>query len=67
MKAAIKKILGPGFLAEFRKWFPSAVQKAAEVREVERKAAFYGLFVKKVLFASMWVQIWETGSHLYYV
>jgi len=34
-------------LAEFRKWFPSAVQKVAEVREVERKAAFYGLFVKK--------------------
>jgi FkbM family methyltransferase len=47
MKAIIKKILGPQIIAKLRAWFPSAVQKKAEIKEIERKAAFYASFIPK--------------------
>lgn len=47
MRTVIKKILGPKLILELRKWFPSAVQKQAEFREVQRKTAFYSSFIKQ--------------------
>ncbi|MDB5143939.1 MAG: methyltransferase, FkbM family [Mucilaginibacter sp.] len=47
MKFALKKILGPNFTSKVREWFPSEVQKKSELRETERKSAFYSLFIKR--------------------
>jgi len=47
MKAVIKRILGQKSTSRLRKWFPSDVQKRAEIQEIARKAAFYESFVKK--------------------
>jgi FkbM family methyltransferase len=46
MKDLIKRILGPKGRSRLRTWFPSGVQKRAEIQEIARKATFYGSFVK---------------------
>ncbi|MHB8206946.1 FkbM family methyltransferase [Mucilaginibacter sp.] len=47
MKAFLKRVFGQQLTARLRAWFPSAVQRNAEAREIERKSVFYGSFVKK--------------------
>lgn len=47
MRAVIKRIIGEKGRSRLREWFPSDVQKRAEIQEIARKAAFYESFVKK--------------------
>lgn len=46
MRALLKKILGPNLVAKLRKRFPSKIQQKANMMEIQRKAAFYSLFIK---------------------
>ena len=45
MKSILKKALGPQRIAKLRSWFPSDVQRRADAKEIERKAAFYTSFI----------------------
>ncbi|WP_428328414.1 FkbM family methyltransferase [Mucilaginibacter sp.] len=47
MRSSLKKAIGPKVITQLRTWFPSAVQKRSELREIERKAVFYSSFIKK--------------------
>jgi FkbM family methyltransferase len=47
MKSILKRVIGPKGITRLRKWFPSPVQKKAEIQETQRKVAFYSSFVEQ--------------------